>query len=128
MVQLGKSGVHINAIRNSRGELSHGRNVPKELINEQDLSRLLREITESLSRYLISSLFSFKLEQVKEEPESEEDFIRYEDNAEFNDLLDEDYPYDGKLLYSQALYELYCEDYAIQLQTFIDEQELFSEQ
>jgi hypothetical protein len=128
VVQLGKLGVHINAIRNSRGELSHGRHVPKELINEQDLSRLLREITESLSRYLISSLFSFKLEQVKEEPESEEDFIRYEDNPEFNELLDEDYPYDAKLLYSQALYELYYEDYAIQLQTFIDEQELFSEQ
>jgi hypothetical protein len=52
-------------------------------------------------------LFSFKLEQFKEEPEIEEDFIRYEDNPEFNELLDEDYPYAGKLFYSQALYELY---------------------
>jgi hypothetical protein len=54
--------------------------------------------------------------------------IRYEDNSEFNDSLDEYYPYAGKLLYSQALYALYYEDYAIQLQTYIDEQELFSEQ
>jgi Abortive infection C-terminus len=124
--QIGK---HINELRNARGDLSHGKHIPKELLNDQDLSRLLREITESLSRYLISSFFSFKkLEQFKVKPEVEEDLIRYEDNPEFNELLDEDYPYDGKLLYSQALYALYCEDYAIQLQTFIDEQELFSKQ
>ena len=41
-------------LRNSRGDVSHGRRIPKELVNDQDLSRLLREITESLSRYLIS--------------------------------------------------------------------------
>jgi hypothetical protein len=126
--QLGKIGIFINDIRNSRGEISRGRHIPKELINDQDLSRLLREITESLSCYLISSFFSFKLEQFKEEPEIEENFIRYKDNAEFNELLDEDYPYNGKIIYSQALYELCYEDYMIQLQTFIDEQELFSKQ
>lgn len=38
--QLGKIGIFINDIRNSRGELSHGRQIPKELINDQDLSRL----------------------------------------------------------------------------------------
>jgi hypothetical protein len=124
VTQLGKIGIYINGIRNSRGELSHGRHIPKELINDQDLSRLLREITESLSRYLISSLFSFKLEQSKEESELEEDLIRYEANPEFNELLDEEYPYDGKLLYSQALHALYYEDYAIQLQSFLDEREL----
>jgi hypothetical protein len=126
--QLVKIGTHINDIRNSRGELSHGRHIPKELINDQDLSRLLREITESISRYLISSLFSFKLEQIKEEPEIEKDLIRYEDNPEFNEFLDEDYPYEGKLLYSQALYTLYYEDYTIQLQDFLDQQKLLDEE
>ena len=126
--QLVKIGTHINDIRNSRGELSHGRHIPKELINDQDLSRLLREITESISRYLISSLFSFKLEQIKEELEIEKDLIRYEDNSEFNEFLDEDYPYEGKLLYSQALYTLYYEDYTIQLQDFLDQQKLLDEE
>jgi len=127
--QLGKIGVHINAIRNSRGELSHGRCIPKELINDQDLSRLLREITESLSRYLISSFFSLALEkQSKEEFEIEEDLIRYENNLEFNEFLDEEYPLDGKLLYSQALYTLYYEDYEIRLQTFLDEQASLEEE
>ncbi len=126
--QLGKIGIYINGIRNSRGELSHGRLIPKELINDQDLSRLLREITESLSRYLISSFFSFKLEKIEEELKIEEDFIEYEKNPDFNDLLDEEYSYDGKLLYSQALYKLYYEDYEIQLKAFLDEQESLEEE
>lgn len=115
-------------LRNSRGDFSHGRRIPKELVNDQDLSRLLREITESLSRYLISSFFSFQLEQLEEDSEVQEDFIKYEDKPEFNDFLDEEYPYDGKLLYSQGLYKLYYEDYLIQLQEFLDEQELFDEE
>ncbi|MCW6052367.1 hypothetical protein K4039_20285 [Lyngbya sp. CCAP 1446/10] len=127
--QLGKIGVHINAIRNNRGELSHGRCIPKELLNDQDLSRLLREITESLSRYLISSFFIFTLDkQSKEDIEIEKDQIRYEENSEFNDLLDEEYPLDGKLLYSQALYTLYYEDYNIRLQTFLYEQALLNKE
>lgn len=118
----------IRNLRDARGDLSHGKCIPKGLLNDQDLSRLLREITESLSRYLISSFFSFKLEQLKEKSEIEEDFIRYEDNPEFNELLDEEYPYEGKLLYSQALHKLYYEDYEIKLQTFLDEQELLDEE
>jgi len=127
--QLSKTGIHINEIRNSRGEISHGRHIPKELISDQDLSRLLREITESLSRYLISSFFSFVLEKKsKEDFEIEEDVISYEDNPDFNDLLDEEYPLDGKLLYSQALYALYYEDYDIRLQSFLDEQASLEEE
>lgn len=89
----------IRKLRDARGDLSHGKCIPKELVNDQDLSRLLREITESLSRYLISSFFSFELERSKEDIEIEEDSIRYEKNSEFNDLLDEEYPYDGKVRY-----------------------------
>jgi hypothetical protein len=127
--KLSQIGKHINELRNARGDLSHGKHIPKELLNDQDLSRLLREITESLSRYLISSFFSFALEKKsKEDFEIKEDVIRYEDNPEFNDLLDEEYPLDGKLLYSQALYELYYEDYEIRLQTFLDEQALLDEE
>lgn len=127
--KLSQIGKHINELRNARGDLSHGKHIPKELLNDRDLSRLLREITESLSRYLISSFFSFALEKKsKEDFEIEENRIRYEDNPEFNDLLDEEYRLDGKLLYSQALYKLYYEDYDIRLQTFLDEQALLDEE
>jgi hypothetical protein len=109
--------------------LSHGKYIPKELLNDQDLSRLLREITESIARYLISSFFSFALEkQSKEDLELTEDLIKYEDNPDFNDFLDEEYPLDGKLLYSQALHTLYKEDYEIRLQAFLDEQALLEEE
>ncbi|WP_414546192.1 abortive infection family protein [Nostoc sp. CCY0012] len=127
--KLSQIGKHINELRNARGDLSHGKHIPKELLNDQDLSRLLREITESLSRYLISSFFSFALEkQSKEDIKIEEDRIRYKENPEFNDFLDEEYLLDGKLLYSQALYTLYYEDYEIRLQTFLDEQALLDEE
>ncbi|WP_373530038.1 abortive infection family protein [Nostoc sp.] len=127
--KLSQIGKHINELRNARGDLSHGKHIPKELLNDQDLSRLLREITESLSRYLISSFFSFALEKKsKEDFEIEEDVIRYEDNPEFNDLLDEEYPLDEKLLYSQGLYTLFYEDYEIRLQAFLDEQALLDEE
>jgi hypothetical protein len=126
--KLSQIGKHINELRNARGDLSHGKYIPKELLNDQDLSRLLREITESLGRYLISSFFSFELEKYQKIVEVEEYRIKYEDNPEFNELLDEEYLLDGKLLYSQALYTLYYEDYTIRLQTFLDEQEILEEE
>lgn len=126
--KVSQVGKHINELRNARGDLSHGKRIPKALINDQDLSRLLKEITESIARYLISSFFSFELEKTKEEPEVEEDRIEYEDNQDFNDLLDDEYPLDGKLLYSQALYSLYYEDYAIQRQAYLDEQKSLEEE
>jgi len=127
--EITKLGRCIADLRNARGDVSHGRRIPKELVNDQDLSRLIREITESLSRYLVSSFFSFALEKKsKEDFEIEEDLIRYENNLEFNEFLDEEYPLDGKLLYSQALYTLYYEDYEIRLQTFLDEQASLEEE
>lgn len=116
----------IGRFRNDRGDISHGREVPKHLKSNVNLSRLIIEMTESLLRYTLASFFIADLEKQAQEFESQgaEEFIRlkYEDNPEFNDLLDEEYPYDGKVLYSQALYTLYYEDYDIQLQEFLDDQ------
>lgn len=126
--QLSKIGEHIHNLRNARGEISHGRSIPKALVDDQDLSRLLREITESLARYLISSFFSFLLEKSDEKVEIENDIVGYEENTEFNNFLDEKYPLSGsKVIYSRALYILYYEDYEIQLQEFLDRQELLNE-
>lgn len=123
----------ISNFRNDRGDISHGREVPKLLKSDINLSRLIVEITESLLRYTLASFFILDLEKKAQEFEvtevkKEEIIIGYEENPEFNDLLDEQYPLDGKLLYSQALYELYYEDYEIRLQTFLDEQALLNEE
>ena len=117
----------ISLLRNARGDISHGKAIPKELIDDQDLSRLMKEITESLSRYLLSSFFAHELDkeekQIEElELEIDDQLIDYEANPEFNDYLDEQYVYEGKLLYSQGLYTLYYEDYIIQLEEFLSEQ------
>ena len=118
----------ISNYRNDRGDISHGREVPKILKSDVNLSRLIIEMTESLLRYMLASFFIIDLEKKAKEFEEKQirektDSIRYETNPEFNELLDEEYPYDGKLFYSQALHALYYEDYAIQLQSFLDERE-----
>jgi hypothetical protein len=114
-------------LRNARGDISHGRAVPKILQSDIELVRLVMEITDSLLRYTLGSFFSIdldnKVKEIEKITQEKEYLIEYEDNPEFNDLLDEEYPYEGKLLYSQALHKLYYEDYAIQLQEFLDEQE-----
>lgn len=46
--------------------------------------------------------------------------VSYEDNTDFNDWLDDKFPLEGRLIYSKALYELYYEDYVIQLEEFRD--------
>ena len=49
--------------------------------------------------------------------------VKYENNMEFNELLDTDKPWDDKLSYSKALYELYYEDYLIRLNDYKDSNE-----
>jgi len=121
---------NLASLRNARGDISHGRAVPKTLQSDIELARLIMEITDSLLRYTLGSFFAIDLDKKAKEVEAiekiaqeEEDLIKYKDNPEFNDLLDEEYPYGDKLLYSQALYELYYEDYEIRLKTFFYEQE-----
>ncbi|WP_373543992.1 hypothetical protein [Chamaesiphon sp.] len=122
--------IHIlGNLRNTRGDISHGRAVPKVLRSDVGLARLVMEITDSLLRYTLASFFAINLDKKVQEIEmisQEEDLIRYEENPGFNELLDEEYSYEGKVLYSQALHKLYYEDYEIQLKDFLYEQELLA--
>ena len=123
-------------LRNARGDISHGRAVPKILQSDVELARLVMEITNSLLRYTLASFFIIDMEKqaskTEEERKStlEDNQIKYEDenNAEFNNFLDEQYPLDGKVLYSQALHTLYYEDYEFRLQDYCYEQELLKEE
>ncbi len=114
----------VGELRNARGDISHGRAVPKILQSDIELARLIMEITDSLLRYTLGSFFAIDLDKKAKELErisqEKDNLTKYVDNQEFNEFLDEEYPYEGKLLYSQALYELYYEDYTIQLQSFLD--------
>lgn len=122
----------IGELRNARGDISHGRAVPKILQSDIELARLIIDITDSILRYTLGSFFAIDLDKKAKDLEriaqEEEDLIKYEDNQEFNDLLDEEYPLDGKLLYSQALFTLYQEDYNVRLQAFLYEQVFLEEE
>lgn len=106
---------NIGSLRTARGDISHGRAVPKELQSDRSLARLVLNLTEAQLRYILASFFALQ-------PTLEED-IPYEANPDFNDFLDEQYDLGGKPLYSLALFQQYREDYLIRLQEYQDEQE-----
>lgn len=102
----------LGQLRNARGDISHGKAVPKQSCSSSDLAKFVMHMTEGLLLYMLQSFYSI---HSGTEPE-----IEYEDNQDFNEYLDEIYPLDGKPLYSLALFEQYREDYEIQLSEFGD--------
>jgi len=108
----------IGELRNQRGDISHGRAVPKELQSDRSLARLVLNLTEAIVRYMLASFFALQPERPFVPP--------YDDNEAFNGYLDEDAGMPGKLSYSRALYDQYPEDYMIRLKEYTDEQEAMS--
>lgn len=102
----------LGQLRNARGDISHGRAVPKQYCSSSDLARFVMHMTEGVLLYMLQSFYSVHT--------GDEPAIEYDDNQDFNDFLDELYPMEGKPLYSLALFEQYKEDYEIQLSDFRD--------
>lgn len=102
-------------LRNTRGDISHGRATPKELQSDRSLARVVLNVSEALLRYMLASYFGMR-------PEIEP-IIEYDAHPAFNSSLDDEYPLEGKPLYSLALYQQFYEDYRIQLAEFIDGQQ-----
>lgn len=100
-------------LRNNRGDVSHGRAAPKELQSDRSLSRLVLNVSEAVLRYMLASYFTIKPEIAP--------ILGYEEYPDFNDLLDEENPLNGKPLYSRALYDQYYEDYRIQLESYLSD-------
>ncbi len=120
----------MGALRNARGDISHGKGVPKLEKSDDKLARLTLNMTESVLFYMLDAFFSLPTvasedgehaEAIKDEP------ITYESNPNFNQFLDDENPIDGRILYSLALYDQYYEDYLIQLSDYQYEQELEGE-
>lgn len=105
----------VGELRNQRGDISHGRAVPKELQSDRSLSRLVLNVTEPVIRYMLATYFALQPERALIPP--------YEENEKFNEALDEANDLPGKLSYSRALYDQYPEDYVIQLKEYNDELE-----
>ena len=117
-------------LRNHRSDISHGRGVPKIKQSSESLALLTLHTTEAIAFYMLEAYFALPIETTlpddSEIADTEAELpggipkIDYDDNPDFNDELDSQYPLDGKMLYSDALYRLYYEDYIIELEAFLD--------
>lgn len=104
------SGVvqYIGEVRNEHCDIGHGRASLKEQVNDTDFADLIIGITDSICTYMLRRL-DILAEKVTE----------YEDNPEFNELLDEQNPLPGNILYSRALFDQEFETYEIELSNFL---------
>lgn len=112
----------MGALRNARGDISHGKGVPKLANSDDKLSSLCLRMSESVLHYMLDAFFS-----IPEPTPIGEVRIEYNDNPEFNQYLDDENPLEGRVLYSRALYDQYYEDYLIHLSDYQYEQELEGE-
>lgn len=122
--------VALGTLRNARGDISHGRGVPKGEQSNDKLALLSMQMSSGLLHYMLEALFAIlgdkEVPVEVEEPEEALDLevVEYEANPDFNAYLDEETPVPGRILYSLALYEQYYEDYLIQLSEYQYEQEV----
>ena len=97
-------------LRNDRGDISHGKFVPKEDVSTKECANMVMQVTNAVVSYILKVFFSIDL-SYKEE-------IQYKDNPGFNEFLDENYPIDG-LSYSKALFDQDFVEYDEQLEEFL---------
>lgn len=102
----------VGTLRNQRGDISHGRAVPKELQSDRSLARLVLNVAEPIMRYMLATYFALQPQRLLLPP--------YADNEPFNAYLDELHPLPGKPIYSRALYDQFPEDYVLQLRDYED--------
>jgi hypothetical protein len=119
----------LGALRNARSDISHGRAVPKLEQSTDAFARLCMQMTDAITSYMLASYFEpngshapNEAVDVAAEPEFETDlpYFRYSEHPDFNDLLDLENPPTGKIVYSDALYRLFYEEYVIELQAYLD--------
>lgn len=101
-------------IRNERGDISHGRSVPKILASDKDLAELIAHTTDGVVSYLLKIIFSRDWSYLNEP--------KFEDNTEFNDLLDSEHATSG-IIYSKALFDQDIISYKEQLKDYLSEKE-----
>jgi hypothetical protein len=115
--KLTKAVTIINDIRNKRGEISHGKILPKEIKSSTYLARTVVTFTDAFAYYILHLFLSIDL-SYKEE-------LKYEDNQNFNDSLDKYFndSLDGlnsivQISYSKALFDQDPVSYAEQLSDY----------
>jgi len=102
----------IGEIRTKRGDVAHGKKAPKEQISSVEFALFISKLTSSLLVYSLEHFFIIEIFQS----------IQYEDNSDFNEMLDESMPL-SLISYSKALFEQDNDSYIEQLKTFESDKE-----
>lgn len=105
---------NFGVIRNNRGDISHGRAVPKLDCSTPQFSNFVIRITEAIAFYILEHFFRLEQAQKKE--------LIYEDNDDFNQWIDALNPI-GSLSYSKALFTQDRISYEQQLLNYLADQE-----
>lgn len=102
--------IRLGSIRNERGDISHGKSAPKLVGSSVHFANLVILTTDGIVSFLLHELFVLDLS----------DFVplEYDDNPEFNGVLDEQVPLEGKVKYSRALFDQDLVSYEEQLIDF----------
>lgn len=106
--------LRISQIRNERGDISHGKSAPKEVFSDQNLAEVSKHITEGILCYVLNIYFSTDWSCL--------DDIKYENNDQFNQFLDEENQLEN-ISYSKALYDQDIVAYKSKLSDFLSEEE-----
>ncbi len=106
--------VRLGQLRTDRGDISHGKSVPKLGVSSESAARMIMRVIDSISAYLLESFFSIDLSYQRE--------VAYEKNQGFNETLDENYPLEGLegIVYSKALHDQDYDAYEEQLRDYLD--------
>lgn len=106
----------LTTIRNKRGDISHGHVAPKPQQSTEAFAAYIYNLTEVTVSYMLEVFYAVDLSYM--------DKIEYEANPDFNDYLDEQYPLEGKVRYSAALYE---QDF-IEYETLLEDYRSYEEE
>ena len=115
MQQLASAVKVIGEIRNSRGDISHGKLIPKAGYSDKPLAFFICQFTEAVVMYMLNVFDTIDLSYQAE--------TKYEDCQKYNDFLDEAHPIDGIVSYSKALYAQEYDTYIDGLNDYEDEVE-----
>jgi hypothetical protein len=98
-------------IRNNRGDISHGKAVPKLEVSSVESSIMVMQITDALVNYILKAFFKIDL--------GHKEAVAYSDNPAFNDELDEIYS-PPSIKYSRALFDQDIVAYEEQLKEHLE--------
>lgn len=105
-------------VRNARGEVSHGRPLPKLVESSANYAKFIINFTDGLVSSLLHALFNLDMSVF----DSGRKVIQYSDteNTDFNLWLDSEYQLKNEVSYSLALFDQNYEAYVEQLNIYRD--------